>query len=348
MTGDVTRVYVGSYTASSGGSGEGISLLTRDPATGALAVDRVAARLNGPSFLAWHPDRRHLYAVTETGEGAVAAFAAAPDTGALTPLGTQPTGGDSPCHLTVDPTGRYLLSANYGSGSVAVHPIGSDGALGARTDLVQHEGSGPDSSRQQGPHAHVVRYASDGRTILVCDLGTDGLHSYQLDRLTGRLETGPVTRAEPGAGPRHLASHPDGHMYIANELGSTVTTYRFDPASGAAERVDSVPATLETPTVRNYPSEITLGPAGRHLYVANRGSDVVTTFTVDGGQVRAVADVPCGGTWPRHIAIIGSHLYVANQNSGTVAVFHLDTDTGVPQPTSVTEVPSPACIVPLD
>lgn len=345
MTGDVTRVYVGSYTVGGGGDGEGITLLSRDPATGALAVDGVVARLTDPSFLAWHPDRRHLYTVTEAGEGAVAAFAANPDTGALTPLGTQPTGGKSPCHLTVDPAGRYLLSVNYGSGSVAVHPIASDGALGARTDLVQHEGSGPDRSRQEGPHAHVVRYAPDGKTILVCDLGTDGVYSYRLDTLTGRLQPGPVTPTQPGVGPRHLASHPDGHVYVADELSSTVTGYRFDAATGALRQLAALAATCDRPTDRSYPSELLLSPTGSHLYVANRGSDVVTTFTVDSGRLTPVADVPCGGAWPRHIAFVGDHLYVANQHSHTVAVFSPDPDTGVPHQTSTTEVPSPACVL---
>jgi len=349
MTGEKLRlVYVGSFTPDAGGKGEGISILAQDPTTGALAPHGPTARVTDPAFLAWHPDGSHLYAVNESA-GTVTGLAV-DAAGALTVGASQPTGGDGPCHVTVHPRGGYVLCANYGSGSISVHPILDGGEVGPRSDLVQHAGSGPDPDRQEGPHAHNVQLDLAGRRVLVIDLGTDEVRSYDLDLETGELETGPVARPAPGTGPRHAAFHPGGWVFVADELASTVSTYSYTTRTGALGLLGSIPATAATTaeSVRNYPSEIELSADGRFLYVANRGADCITAFEVaDDGTLRVIADVPAGGTWPRHFALIEPFLYVANQNSDTVATFRINAETGVPEPTgAVLDIPSPACILP--
>lgn len=340
--GGMVTLYIGSYTpdSSGGGSGVGISRLAADPGSGALRADGPVTPVPGPSYLAWHPSGRFLYATSECPDGAVSAFAVA---GAeLRPLGSRPTGGADPCHLSVDPTGRWLVTANYTSGSVAVHPIGDDGALGERTALVQHTGSGPVADRQEGPHAHQARFDPTGEYLLVNDLGTDTITTYGL--AGGTLAAVTATSLPPGTGPRHLV-FTGNRVHVAGELASTVTT--FDYRAGALSPVGSVPSTAHRRGGDNFPSEIAASADARFVYVANRGEDTVTAFAAGDTGLTAIAEVPCGGEWPRHLALAAGHLYVANQYSGDVAIFRLDPDTGIPAQTGSHPLPSPACVLPV-
>lgn len=342
---DTRLVYIGSFTPP-GGTGSGITLARQTVFTGEMSVVDLVAESASPAFLAWHPSGQFLYAVNEVGEGAVSAYAVAAD-GSLSFLNTQPTGANGPCHLTVHPTGRFLLTANYGSGAVTVHPIASSGELGDRTDLVQHKGSGPNASRQEGPHAHHVRVDPSGAHVLAVDLGIDAVLTYMFDLDKGTLTNGSVAHTEPGAGPRHLAFAPDGHVHVANELDSTVTTFLLDPASGALAPTGVTSSLKQQPAPDdNYPSEIGISEDGRFLYVANRGLDVIGVLAVEGAVVRPVADVPTGGAWPRHLAVFGGHLYVANERSHQVTHFSLSTETGIPTQVGEIAVPSPGCILP--
>src|SRR3954447_4461413 len=179
------HLFVGCYTGEKGGEGEGIALLRRDSASGVLTRLGVAARTPSPSFLAQHPTLPILYAVNELdADGTVSAFTVAAD-GELSPLSVQPTGGSDPAHLSVTPDGRFLLVANYSSGSVAVHPLDAEGAPGERFDLLDLAGSGPDAERQDGPHAHMV--VPDRDCVLIADLGADRVWRARLDPVSGRL-----------------------------------------------------------------------------------------------------------------------------------------------------------------
>jgi 6-phosphogluconolactonase (cycloisomerase 2 family) len=281
-----------------------------------------------------------LYAVDERTDGGVTALAMAPD-GALTVLARQASGGSEPCHLAVTADGGHLLCANYGTGSVAVFALGSDGSITARTGLVQHRGSGPDPSRQQDAHAHHVSVL-DGEVTAV-DLGTDTLYGYRLDP-AGRLDAAWTRYAGAGTGPRHLVAAPDGRRYVTDELGSTVSVYQ--PELAGLRLVHRRPATLTEPAGANYPSGIALSADGRFVYVANRGNDTIATFAVDGDRLVGVDETPSGGAWPRQFTLDGDLMYVANQNSHRVSVLRVDPDTGVPRATGERiEVPNPACVL---
>lgn len=321
-------VFVGCYTAETGGAGSGISLLTRDPATGDLTDRGVAARTPAPSFLAQHPTHPVLYAVNELAEGTVTAFAVAAD-GALTELAVQPTGGTDPCHLAVTADARHLLVANYSSGSVAVHPLDEAGVPGPRSDLFGLDGNGPVADRQQGPHAHMVSPDPRGPGVLVVDLGSDRVWHLRLDPHSGRLTVlPPLVVAAPGTGPRHLLRTGDGALLLVGELANDLGWWRPAAPDGAFQREGDQSAT--TVPTENYPSEITSGRDGRFVYVGNRGADTVAVFAWDGVRATPVAEVPAGGQWPRHLALFGDHLYVANERSHTVTAFRVDPDTGVP------------------
>jgi 6-phosphogluconolactonase (cycloisomerase 2 family) len=329
-------VYVGGY-------GSGISGYQRRG--GRLSPIGTVASAQ-PSFLAVNADRSRLYAVNELTDYTVSAFAIE-DGGGLRPLGSQPTGGSDPCHLLLHPAG-YLLAANYGSGSVSVHPILPDGSLGERTDLAQHQGSGP-NPRQEGPHAHEVRLA--GHLVVVVDLGLDRLIGYRLDPDTGRLEMAadPFARTHPGAGPRHAVAHPNGRWYVIDELDSTVSLFDPDPTTGVLHQVATVPSTLSTSDTENLPAGILLSADASRLYVSNRGQNSLVTFAVDAqGELTPIDEVSSGGSWPRHFAIVDGTLFVANEKSHSVVAFALDPGTGVPRPTDdVIEVKSPTCVLPI-
>lgn len=347
---DKRRIYLGCFTTGARGEGSGITLAEQDADTGELAMVGEVAPAVSPAFLAWHPDGTKLYAANEAEGGAVTGYAVDPGTGGLRELGRQPTGGKGPCHLVVHPGGRYVLVANYGSGHLTAVPLDADGAPGPYTHLIHHEGSGPNQSRQREAHVHHVRVTPDGGYVLAVDLGIDAVVTYRLDEGTGKLERLGQAATAPGAGPRHLAFSPDGrYVYVAGELDSTVTTFELDTATGTLTALGAVPST-STPAAAgdpdNYPSEIGISEDGRFLYVANRGRDLVGTLAVDGPQVRPIADVPTGGAWPRHLAVVGQHLYVANERSHEVTHFRLDSDSGVPEPAAdVLSTKSPSCVL---
>jgi 6-phosphogluconolactonase len=342
MGANVEYLYVGGYTADKGGRGEGITLLRRDTDTGVLTRLGVAARTPSPSFLVQHPTLPVLYAVNELeSAGTVSAFTVDAD-GGLTPLSVRPTGGSDPAHLGVTADGRHLLVANYTSGSVAVHPLDPQGAPGERSDLLDLAGHGPDPDRQAGPHAHMVR--PEGAEVLIADLGSDRVWRSRLDQVSGRLtHTAPAVMAKPGTGPRHFTRSADGALLLVGELAGNLTWYRA-ASDGSLEQAGEVATTVEAG--ENFPSEVTMGRDGRFVYVANRGADTVAAFAWDGERATPVAEVPTGGSWPRHMIRLGDHLYVANEKSHSVTTFRIDPATGVPAPQGgPTAEPSPTCLL---
>jgi 6-phosphogluconolactonase len=335
--------------------GAGIVTGSYDTSSGVISTSGGVQDVTSPTFLALSDDGKVLYALDEaSAEGTVRAYAVG-DGAKLTPLGEpQSTGGKGVTHLSVHPSGKWLLSANYGSGSVAVHPVKADGGLGARTDLVQHEGKGPDPDRQEGPHAHQIVTDPKGGFVIAVDLGTDSLYSYRLDADKGTLKRVAEAKTEPGAGPRHLVFHPDGRFaYVANELDSTITVYAYDAGTGKFTRGGSISTLPEgdEPGVRNYPAEVAIGADGRTVYVSNRGHNSVVWLSVggDGRSLRVAGSVPCGGDWPRHISIppSGDVLWAGNEKSGTIGIFAVDKGSGAlkkaGEPVKTTK---PVCVLP--
>ncbi|MER5410338.1 lactonase family protein [Streptomyces sp. NPDC002769] len=321
----VRPLFVGTYTSVDGG-GKGIGLATYDPVTGAVEATGTVTGVADPSYLAVHPDGRTLYAVDERPEGGVTAVRLAGNK----VLGTRGTGGSGPCHLSVHPSGRWLLSANYGSGSVAVHPIDASGAIGERTDLVTHSSPAPGPG-QQGPHAHQFLTGPDAGHVLAVDLGTDTVYSYRLDTSKGTLAEVSQAHTRPGAGPRHLTFHPGGRFaYLANEVDNTVVVCGYDRTSGRLTPGD--PQSTGTGTGTNYPAQILVTSDGAYAYLANRGANSLTRYAVeaDGARLRLLDTVPAGGDFPRQIAFSPDErlLFAANQRSGTVSVFHVDGASG--------------------
>ncbi|MFG2307970.1 lactonase family protein [Streptomyces sp. NPDC048566] len=337
------RAYIGSFTAA---GGRGVLTAAVDRDTGALTVLGAVDGVPDPSYLAVSPDRDLLYAVSETAQGAVAAYrlnAAEPE------LVGPPTriGGSGPTHLTV--FGGHVLTANYDSGSVSVLPVTPGGGLaGAASCVLRHQGSGPFTPRQQTPHAHQVQPDPTGRWAVSVDLGTDSVRVCALDG--GTLTVHRETALRPGSGPRHLAFHPGGgHAYVLNELAPTVTVCRWDAAEGSLRPVAETAVLPGAPDGDAFPSGIAVSPDGRFVWAATRGQDVVSVLTADasGKSLRLVATVPCGGVWPRALTLdpSGRFLYAANERSGDVTWFVVDPDTGVPRRGGSVPAPAASCVV---
>lgn len=345
---------MGSFT-SAGGLGVTVAEVDRD--TGALAVLGSSDAVTDPSFVALGTGGGVLYAVGESAPGSAAAFDVSGDVPAL--LGAvRPVEADGPTHLAL--AAGHLVTANYGSGSVTALAVLADGSLGEVSSVVRHEGSGPDSERQEGPHAHQVLPDPSGRWVVSVDLGTDSVRVGVLDPATGALEPHGETSLRPGTGPRHLAFHPSGrYAYVLNELVTTLTVCRWDAEAGRLEALGEVPVLPESEpengtesadgSVRAYPSEVVVAHDGRFLWTANRGHDSISVLTLDetGERAALVATVGCGGRWPRDLTLdpSGQWLYAANERSGNVSWFAVDAGTGVPQHAGSVEVPAVSCVV---
>ncbi|MGW2515437.1 lactonase family protein [Streptomyces sp. NPDC001617] len=319
-------LYLGTYTTVEGG-GTGVGLATYDPSTGRITGTGALTGIVNPSYLALHPDARTLYTVDEHDDGAVTAVRLAD----RRILGARSTGGAGPCHLSVHPSGRWLLSANYTSGSVAVHPIAGSGALGERTDLVTHSSPAPGPG-QDGPHAHQFITSPDGGHVLAVDLGTDTVYSYRLDERTGTLTEVAQARTRAGAGPRHLTFHPGGrHAYLANEVDDTVAVCGYDPSTGHLT-IGDPQSTGSSGSGTNYPAQFLVTANGSYAYLANRGDNTLARYAIeaDGARLRLLGTVPVSGDFPRQIAFSpdGTLLFAANQKSSTVSVFHVADETG--------------------
>ena len=348
------RVYFGTYT---GAMSKGIYHSTLDLASGQLSPPQLAAEIKSPSFVAIHPNRKFLYAVSEISDfqgkplGGVSAFAIDAASGNLTLLNQQSSEGAGPCHLVVDAAGKNALVANYGGGSVAVLPIDSTGKLSAASASIQHTGSGVNQSRQEQPHAHSINLDAKNRFAFAADLGLDKVLIYRFDAAKGSLVANdpPAGVVAPGSGPRHFAFHPSGRFtFVNNEMTSSVTAFKYDAEKGSLTEVHTL-STLPNEVKGNSTAETVVHPSGKFVYVSNRGHDSIAIFTFDesSGKLTAAGHCLTGGKTPRNFNIdpTGQFLLAANQGTNDVFTFRIDSATGQLAATgSKIEVGSPVCV----
>ena len=336
LTAEEVSVWIGTTTPQ-GGQSKGIYRATFDPATGNLSKPQLAAEIASPGFVALHPNGRRLYSVcslpNKQGPG-VAAFEISENGRSLRLLNMQPIGDGGAAHLVVDRSGRCLFTAQYGGGSVAVFPLDSDGRILPRSDLAEHEGSGPNQARQKSPHPHWVGVDPANRFLFVPDLGIDRVMIYRMNLDEGKIERHGVGRCPAGGGPRHLKFHPNGRFaYVLNELQMAVTAFAYDAEAGTLtplQTISTLPEELQE--VPSKASEIRIHPSGRFVYAANRGHDSIAVFQVDpaNGQLTFVEREAIRGSWPRNFNLdpSGKWLLAAGRDSNTLAVFRIDPATG--------------------
>jgi 6-phosphogluconolactonase len=354
------QLIIGTYTEQLPhvhGKADGILTASFDEASGTVGRVTTAATARNPSYLTLSATGKSLYAVSESLDfegqpgGGIAAYARDPATGGLAPLNTAASLGPAPCYVGLDRTGRFVLTANYGTdaGSVTVYRVASDGSLGDLTDHVQLSGSGPVPDRQASSHAHMIASDPVSGAVLVTDLGSDALMIYALDD-SGRLRPGDAASltAAPGAGPRHMAFHPDGrHLFVVNELDNTVCVLRRegDRFTGT-DRISTLPATASG---QSQAGAIRVTPSGHHVLVSNRGHDSVAVLRFD-ASVSALTLTGYTGTpgrCPRDLVVTpdGCHVIVACQDSDLLATYGFDDDAGRLSILAATPAPTPVCLL---
>ena len=314
-------VYIGTATSKAPDGSKGIYRCELDVNSGQLSEAKLVAELGSPSFLAISPNGKYLYAVGETPpgvttkkEGSVFAYQIDQKTGDLTKLNSLTTGGDGPCHVSVNRTGQYALVANYNSGSSALFKLNADGSLEKRTDFRQHEGKSVNKSRQAGPHAHCTKFETSGgkEYAYIVDLGLDKVFSYQLDEAKAELiPTNPAfVKVPDGSGPRHIAFNAAaGKAYVCGEMSSTLVTLRrygdggvleMYGTNGLEERKDAVLSTLPKDVdkgvrAKNSTAEVLVHPDGRYVFVSNRGHDSIAVFEVNADSTTPIGHITSAG-----------------------------------------------------
>jgi 6-phosphogluconolactonase len=336
----------------------GIYRATLDKESGALSAPVRVTEGKDSEFFAFSPDRRHLYSLSrephngEGGQEVIESYNVDAKSGALTLIGKRRVDGSEACHISVDPSGRCVLTANYGAHYIEVFPVRGDFTVGERTCILHHEGKGPRPDRQESAHPHSINVDPAGKFAVVCDLGLDTIDVYRLDAARATLDPTPAFtyHGTPGAGPRHFTFHPDGkHAFVINELDSTIVAFDWDGAKGTLTPVTTVPILArDYAGPANTAAEVVVAPSGNFVYGSNRGDDslVVHSFDPATGQMAFVQRITEGIKVPRNYAIdpSGRWLVCANLKADTATVYGVDPATGRLTYTGTVKVPEALCV----
>lgn len=346
---------VGTYT-SGNSKGEGIYVYAFNSQTGEVKpVSKI--KTSNPSFLAISPDEKYVYAVHENDndKGSISAFSFNKADGTLKELNKQNSGGEHPCHVAIDKTGKFVVAGNYSGGSFAILPVKADGSLRPASQTFQQTGSSVDKKRQDKPHVHSSGFSPDNKFLLVADLGTDKLLTYSFQPSDGKATPAPTPFAAttPGTGPRHFDFHPNGKfVYLMEEMSGKVTT--FDYKKGVLKAIQSISAIQPGYTGPIGSADIHVSPDGKFVYASNRGeSNDIAIFSIDQktGKLAVVGHQSTLGKGPRNFNLdpTGNFVVVANQNSDNIVIFKRDPKTGLLSDTGKQiEVGKPVCIKWID
>jgi 6-phosphogluconolactonase len=343
------NLLIGTYTS---GKSEGLSVYKFNGLTGD-AVLSSTIKTSNPSFLTVSPDQKFVYAVNEDKPGSVSSFSFDKVSGKLKEINKQSSGGDHPCYITIDKTGKWVIVGNYSSGTVAVLAVKKDGSLDSAKQIIEHTGYSVNSERQTEPHVHATVLSKENNFLMVPDLGIDKIMIYPFNAKTGRLDEANAgfVPSEPGAGPRHFDFHPSGKFgYLMEELTGTVSVYNYYKKNGALEQVQTISAIPVDFMGAIGSADIHVSPDGKFLYCSNRGeSNNIGIFSVDKktGRLRLIGHQSVLGKTPRNFNFdpSGNFLLVANQNSDEIVIFKRDKDTGLLSDTGKRiAVGNPVCI----
>ncbi|SIO10343.1 lactonase family protein [Chitinophaga niabensis] len=338
-----SRLLIGTYTKS-------MHVYSFNAETGALTAQDSTQELNNPSFLTVAPGGQAVYAVGEAGGGKV--YALGLNGNQLLLKNTQSSGGNGPCHITIDKAGRNVIVANYGSGSVSVLPVLADGSLGAPLQTIQHTGSSVVESRQKGPHAHSANFSPDEKQVFVADLGIDKImvYDYHPDNKQTPLTPAaiPFVATKPGMGPRHFTFHPNGkYAYVVGELNGDVTAYHYKGGTLIPfQSLSSAPGA----SVKFGLADVHISPDGKFLYLSDRDKQnylAIFTINKNTGKLSFSGHQSTLGENPRNFLIdpSGKFVLAANQSTNNVVVFKRDLVSGKLTPTGYEiSVQKPVCL----
>ncbi|MBL9116782.1 MAG: lactonase family protein [Verrucomicrobiaceae bacterium] len=336
-------VYYGCYTGDKTGS-KGIYVSRFNSDNGEWSAPELAGETGSPSFLAVHPDGKHLYSVGEvsvpgqTG-GGVTAWGIDKSSGRLSKINEVSSVGAGPCHINLAPDAKLAMVANYGGGSAASYEVKADGSLSEAVSFHQHEGGSVNERRQKSPHAHSANFSPDGCFAFIADLGLDKVMIYKTG-VGGKTTSHGSVGVPPGSGPRHFAFHPNGKFAFTNgEMLLNVTSFRYDSENGKLDPIETVsclPAGDEF-SDKYSTAEIRVHPNGKFVYCSLRQHDTIARFAFDeaSGKLRLVGNTKSGGNIPRNFNMdpSGKWLFAAHQNSHNVVLFKVNEETGDLTPT---------------
>jgi 6-phosphogluconolactonase len=345
-------LFVGTYTT---GKSKGIYVFKFNAANGEASWVSNTDSCTNPSFLAVAPNGKHIYAVNETGRdkpGRVSAFSFDKTSGKLGLINQQLSGGDDPCFITTDQSGKWAIVGNYSGGNLSAFPINSNGSISPYSQLIQHTGSSANKQRQEKAHVHSTFFAPDNQYVLVPDLGMDKVMAYQFNPASQKPLTPaakPFTTVAPGSGPRHLAFHPNKkYAYLIEEMSGAVTAYNYQ--NGTLNSIQTIATHPADFTGQPGSADIHVSPDGKFLYASNRGSENnLAIFSIDqaNGKLAGKGYQAIPGEQPRNFIIdpTGNYLLVANQRTNNIVIYKRDKQTGLLQQTlQQVEVPNPVCL----
>ena len=343
---------VGTYT---GTGSKGIYVYRFNVGTGKATLVSNTDSVVNPSYLTVSPDKKYVYAVNEThgaDPGRVSAFSFNNKNGTLTFINDQPTGGDDPCYVSFDNTGRWLAVANYYGGSASVVRLKKNGSVKPRIQLMQDSGNSVTKQRQDQAHVHSAVFSPDQKYLFTPDLGLDKVMIYRFNPSATKPLTPakmPFEKTLEGEGPMHFTFHPNKrYAYLISELMGTVSAYKYN--DGKLEKIQNIEAHPHGFKGTIGSADIHVSPDGDFLYVSNRGDEnTITVFSIDNetGKLKLVGFQPVLGKTPRNFIIdpTGNYLLVANQESDNIVVFKRNKKSGLLQKTGMEiRVPKPVCL----
>lgn len=350
-----SKLVIGTYT---GGKSKGIYIYGFDSKHGDTRFISTIQSSN-PSFLAVSPNKKYLYAVNEDADssnngGMVSAYQFDKKKKKLTFINQQTSGGNHPCYVTVDKTGRWVIVANYSGGSLSVTPVNKDGSLSADKKVIQHTGKGVNKERQEKAHVHQTLLTNNNKYLLAADLGIDKLMVYDFDTATGAVtaNANASVSVPAGSGPRHAAIHPSHkYVYLTEELSGTVGVFSFENTTGKLKLLQTISAVPEGYKGTLSGADIHVSPDGKFLYASNRGElNNLVIYKIDEatGVLAVVGFQPTLGVKPRNFSFdpSGNFLLVANQDSDNISIFSVNHETGLLTDTGKSiSVPNPVCLV---
>jgi 6-phosphogluconolactonase len=338
---------VGTYT--SPGKSHGIYVYRFNTETAdAELIDSIKS--SNPSFLS--VSGNYIYAANHDKTGTLSAYRFDAGTGKLQFLNEVPVSGANPCYTTVTKNGKWVIAGNYSSGNLSVFGTSKDGSLRSLHQSIQHQGSGPNTKRQEAAHVHATVFSADQKFLMVPDLGTDKIMIYRFNAKKGILSAHdqPFELVKAGGGPRHFDFHPSGKWaYSILELTGEILPFKYD-GKGHLSALNAVDAQEKDYTGNVSGADIHVSPNGKFLYSSNRGeSNTIAVFSIQpsDGSLELVQHQPTMGQTPRNFNFdpTGKFLLVGNQNSDFISVFHVNKETGVLTDTGKRiTVPRPSCI----
>jgi 6-phosphogluconolactonase len=348
-------VYVGTYSVR---GSKGIYVYEFDHGTGNIDSIQSVRTLESPTFLALHPSGKFLYSVNRgsvsemPNAGSISAYSIDEKSGKLTLLNHKPSYGSGPCHISIDQTGSLAFVSHYTGGSLSVFRLNSDGSLLELSDSIQFAGKSVDPLRQDKPHIHSATVSPDNRFLLVTDLGTDKIYSFQINHTDGKVSPAKkyFTLMKPGSGPRHFTFHPSKpYAYVAEELTSTVGRFSYSPESGTLEVLeDRIAALPKGFSDKNSSADIHIDPTGKFLLQSNRGHNSLAIFRIErNGKLQLKGFENTLGETPRNFLIDtdGNYVLVANQDTDNIIIFRFNATAGILKNTAIeVTVPSPVCL----